>query len=290
MSQKKNSPLIIPAPPEGIFAGATARDAILEQRGVANILEKVECPSTGGIFVYIQGAKFPRKGYPYPEAIWAINIAKSSVIESMRLLSSKELWLLFPLFLLPHKRKVAFLEKLIRSWYKIVGTVIAPHQLLPQYETPFAQEIGAFTYDFCVKYGINSNESGMVANIIRAIFEYDDAYRYRLQDIFSETSKNVLIYNSRKEITRLVGIMCTRERFVDVVPKIKRFSRLISLFLLSPRIKKAFKSAILASAFNKLQLDEADKYWCSLRGDYDYFGTKYEDRGVTPLIGYELGK
>ncbi len=290
-NQKKNKveKLTIPYPPKEVFAGATPQEVIMEQRGMTHLLDHFEYPAEGGILVHIVDAKFPKKGFPYPEAIWAINIAKSSLIETLKVLSQKEFLILGLLIFVPRKRRIKLIEKAIRAYYKIIGTVLAPHQLLPKFESPFAQEIGAITFDFLHRYGIGEQESGMVANIIRAIFEYDDAYRYRMQDIFSESTKEKFS-NPRKEVIRLLGIMSSRENDALQPHKINKFNHSISLLLRFPRIKKAFRDAMLASVFKKLQFDEADRYWCSMRNDYDFFGTKYEDRGVTPLMGYQLGK
>ena len=64
----------------------------------------------------------------------------------------------------------------------------------------------------------------------------------------------------------------------DVLPKFKAFAKIIYLALFQSDIRKAFNKAIESIDFDNLRMDEADKYHCLIRVDYDFDGRTSEDR------------
>jgi hypothetical protein len=57
-----------------------------------------------------------------------------------------------------------------------------------------------------------------------------------------------------------------------VSDKFKSGIRLIQVMLCIPKYRKAFKEALGFVEFKKLQFDEIDIYWISMRSDYLYLG------------------
>ena len=80
----------IPAPPKDIFLYdmEAKTDDVINEGATTYMLEKVAIGD--GIKLYYQGAKYPAKGFPFPEAIWSINILKRLLIMSSKL----PLWVL----------------------------------------------------------------------------------------------------------------------------------------------------------------------------------------------------
>lgn len=138
---------------------------------------------------------------------------------------------------------------------KIANKAMNPYLLKPEYLNDFAREIQT----------IIPNKIGqLIANIL----EYDNAYRLRLQDLFSETTKESLAAQPIREILRLLAINKRRD-LPDVHAKLRYAAYFLILILLWPPLRFKFKKAINQSNFKNLQLDESDLYWLKIRTDYD---------------------
>ena len=202
--------LHIPYPPDKVFLHRSAPEAVVAQGTVTHLLDHFEYPETGGILVHIVDAKFPKKGFPYPDAIWAINVVKKFFIESVKILSNLKILTL--LIFLPSKRKIALLEKTLQSYNRLCQGILEPIMLKSHYLTPCSREMGAFIHKLLTTLGIENTTAFYTAQIVQTVIEYDDAYRYRIQDVVSETSKELLIKNPRKEIQKNV-LFGNRKRF-----------------------------------------------------------------------------
>ena len=120
------------------------------------------------------------------------------------------------------------------------------------------------------------------------ILEYDDAYRYRFQDIINEADLSQLQISPRKEIKRLINIYKQREENQVVKDKLEKLITPILYLLLIPKVKKAFIQAI--PHIKGIRPDPADLYWMSIRNDYLFGGKTYEERSkdVPHPLTYEI--
>jgi hypothetical protein len=244
-----------------IYENGTANTQISKEAVESWEVEKVEYE--GGIKIYLKGCDFPQKGLPTPEAIFSINQIKKILLTSVKTFHVL-------LLLLPK-------QKLINAFNTVCWGIISPYTLKPEYRTDFTLEIGSFIYRFMVEYGIEKKSSERFANIISHIFEYDNAYRLRVQDMFTSSSDRQLFDNPRQELKRLLKLNRVREfksKKIKYLPstKFKIFHNLLSVALLSPKIKKCFKKALQGIDFTKLQFDKGDLYWALQRTDYDTYG------------------
>lgn len=158
-------------------------------------------------------------------------------------------------------------------------------QLFP-IDTVFGKEILKLLSGICGK---------RLARIVTHVLEYDGAYRFRLQDLFTDTTKEAFATNPREEIARLLTVNKTRdfksvsthEKGIRRRPpelasaKVEKIGKLILLALLFPPLTWLVKRALQRSTFHNLQFDTADTYWACMKQDYDYFGKTYEERQKT---------
>lgn len=209
-----------------------------QETGSPETIERIEYKD--GIRIYLAGHPQPVKGYPTGEAIQAINVIK--------------------------KLAVAILG----SWYAVLtprytlksfvgASIVAlrPYLLRSEYMTPVARELRAML----ALLGTDA------AAVISHIVEYDSAYRLRLQDMLSETSRTRLAECPIRELWRLVAVNRARD-YLAVHNKVRRIAWLLTLALLWPPFRAAWRRAILGSMFVNLQLDDADRYWLERRTDY----------------------
>jgi len=221
--------------------------------------------------------EYPEKGLMPAEDIWHYNIAKKIIIEPLKLYKLF-LPLVFIFALLPYSRKLTVMNKLTTSLNVLLYRAVSASLLKDEYLTPMAQELKSILITILVDMGIK--ESELLATLLANIINADNAYRYRLQDLFNETDKNRLLDNPRKEIKRLMLVNRKREvqHKVSVSNKFKLFAMVISFALLHPRIKRAFRKGILMSKYKNLLPDDGDWFWMCLRPGYDYFGLSLQER------------
>jgi hypothetical protein len=249
-----------------VYKNHSADLQIRQEHEKGYIVESIEI--NNGIFAHIQGMQYPEKGIVPTEDLWHWNAVKRLLIESMRLFKY-----FVPLLVFNSVRnKVA-------DWFIVIAyKMCSPYILLPEHLTPMAQELMCVSNDFFREMGIKEYEQ--LSEILVNVINQDNAYRYRLQDLFNETDKFTLYNSPRKEIKRLMLINRSREsqHKNSVSNKFKLFANVISLLLLHPKIKRAFRWSIAHSDFDKLKPDTADWFWMNLRGGYKYFGKDDKER------------
>lgn len=224
-------------------------------------VEKIEYE--GGVKIYLKGCDYPQKGIPTAQAIFMINQIKKLLLTSVKT---------FHVFLAFFSK-----QKLVDAFNTVCWGIISPYILKPQYRTDFSLELGSFMYRFMVEYGIEEVSAETFAKIISHIFEYDNAYRLRMQDLFTASSFDQLTISPRKEVKRLLELNRVRD-FKEANMKFKIFSTLISLALWSPKVKRSFRRALQDIDLTKLKFDEGDTYWVLQRIDYNAFGKTQEER------------
>ena len=154
-----------------------------------------------------------------------------------------------------------------------------------KYYTPICLQINKFITKFVSGLGVREEIAERFGLTIATLIQYDDAYRYILEDLASETSKEAIINNPRNEIIRLVGILSERVAPTNMYrdKMINRFSsiaRLITLALYIPKFKVVFIEAIKELDWSKMILDEADKYHTLRWWNYNFGGKTIEERAI----------
>lgn len=246
----------IPTPSKEAFVG---NNKLIDEEVITFVAEKIEYVPFQGILIHVKDALHPKKGFPTLEAVFSINQVKSIIMESLRYLPI--------LFLFFSKRT------LLTTFNNLANKSITPHKIKEIYLCPAAYSTHLFVYTFLIKLDIPQPLALSVALNIAHIVEYDDAYRYRIQDIATEARIHDIKGSPRKELKRLLAIFSSRT--TDVVHlKIQRLITPLLYLLLIPKYDEAFTSA--ASHIKGMKYDEADWYWVCTRGDHYNFG------GFTP--------
>lgn len=282
----------MPSPPKEIFKyQETPKQGILKENTFQYIIKKIEIEELQGIKVYYKDIPFPRKGFPTPEAVSAVNVIKRLFIESVKTFSMKQFifsWFIScftyttDVTITNRKRRIAkrmwTIEKMLSSFNRIAYGVISQYIIKPHLMTPCPAELQGIIYSMLTRLGISKDVAKIFASTFGTLIEYDSAYRYRIEDIFSETTKEKLSTNPYKEFKRLMLIYSERELDPTVKAKVKRLTKLITIPLLIPKVKLSIQKALEHCEFERLQLDEIDKYWCFMRHDYNYCGLSKEER------------
>jgi hypothetical protein len=275
-----NEEFHIPYPDPRIFqVGGRPTDHVTQEKQYVQIIEKIEYPESGGIFVYHVGSLFPAKGFPTPEAINAVNLIKRFLITQFLLLKTDIKYFVAPMILLPYKRKINILNGWLNDFIRLSDDILGPYYLKTERMTPLGQEIYAILVNALTELGIGKSKIISTARIVATIIDYDTAYRYRIEDLMSETKKLWVLEKPIGEIRRLLKILQERDPTrPHLSKKFQAVGYFIAILLILPRFRKIFKKVIKECNFEKLQLDEADRYHVMKLDGYKFLGRTIEDR------------
>ena len=188
---------------------------------------------------------------------------------------------MFPLFvvfgLLPKRWKGKVLNRVIDGYLDICDEVLRDHYLHPQFNMDICRALSQVIMDFLVGLGVEKIRSAKMSLVFITLLEYDMAYRLRVEDLLSETTKEKLLADPVGEAQRLVKILAERDwTRPHLVEKFDRFARLLKYGFLF--IRKPFRKALAPVDFSMLQLDEIDRYHVRHWKGYNWFGMTIEER------------
>lgn len=266
-------------PPKEIFDRPTLTPVDMVGRStVVFKATRIEFPEDGGILIHYEGCKYPKKGWPTQDATWANNIAKRQTLMMAMSLQSKGIILPAIGFVLtPWKYKIQLLENVLRHYNRMGDMVLQPYYLKDNRYCVFCRELRFLIANFLIGIGISIPVAEDTGKILAHIFEYDEAYKYPLQDALTDIDWTG---NLRKEITAAVKRLGNRTAIPALSEKFSQMSKILNLALLHPKVKRALKEAISLSDTDNLNLLEDDYYWCILRSEYKFRGIPYEVRLV----------
>jgi len=213
-----------------------------------------------GCFVFYKDFLYPVKGFVFPEACYANDTFKATVM-----LVAKG-FTVFSLFKI---------RKIIDAIVKLGYNLMRPYILKPEYWCPAARELGKLAE--YMGFELKLENPYWLGEMVSYVFEYDNVYRYPLQDLMSLTEYEWLIQNPRKEIMRVFEIYKIREHR-NIKNKIGLLVRLFCFLLLFGKIRRAFVESIKKIDFQSLRLDNTDKYYLRMWGEYDFWGQSFEAR------------
>ena len=224
--------------------------------------------------------KHPEKGIPDPLAVSLANKVKRVLKEEILFFSYKWTIVAFSAFIfLPFKYKIKILERWLDGWSGYGMLVMEPRLMEVRYYTEFCRALYRFVNVFLKTLGVSQVVADRTAWVVAEILERDNAYRWRAEDVLTETSVEKLLKQPQKEVDRLIGILLQRELKSAKLPKtFKSFARILKFILRLPRFKKAWGIALKEVNFKDFQFDEIDRHQVMKYGGYNFFGIPVEAR------------
>ena len=239
----------------------------------------------GGQLAYFEGTLHPNKGHPFPQYLYALGQIKRILRNGIYVLAQKD-WI--TLFL--RKSRKRMIARILYAYIDLCEKNITPFILDNDFRTPCAQETFKFIFNFATKIGIDKSiqqemQLGTGASYEQALadigaehIEGDNAYRWKLQDLFSKTTKEKMIENPRKVLKEWAALVIERDIDKDTAKKFARMLKTVSYCLLIPKFKRIFKECFQESDFKRFQSDYADEYHQLLMGDYKFAGKTIDQR------------
>lgn len=283
--------LFIPRPEPHVFRSdfRSHQELVSNQRQVLNVISRVVYPDAGGIYIEYEQVPFAKKGFPFPEAVSSCNVVKRLTMGLLSGLSMRQM--LIPIvgyMILPWKSKISIIENFLEGYIRATDWILEPYYLKDtRYSFPVQQVDKVLTY-FLWRLGINWELARKTSLIFSTLIEYDNAYRWRIQDIAGEVNLEDIKDNPRKEIKRVVQIYLEREK-IGIFHKFTAIAKIFNFLLYLPKVKRAFKESLSYIDMSKIVPDESDKYFTLTRKDYDFGGKDFDTRMALYMKIHESG-
>lgn len=234
-----------------------------------NPLQKVELPDSGGVYTYMEGHAQPYKGFPFFEFV--------DKVDQIKKIQRGVLSSLYHSFTKRSKLQLAFLlivpwlfGDLVRSFVYTFYRMVDRFKLKPlRYCTAMREVYRAFSVEFHDDTAEEREMRLMVRDIMCMFLEFDNAYRFRFQDVIAELDKTNP--DSGKEVVRLLELMTSRENTQEIKDTWKLVRYFLPWYLFFNKSLKKNLTAILQSLdLEKVKLSVEDEHYCSERKDYNF--------------------
>lgn len=275
--------LYVPEPPKELFAQQQEAPT-LREKSVVHLLEKMEMVQYQGYLRYFKGEVLPMKGFPTPQAIHELNKLKKMLLEILK--NINPIILLGLVFVNKNKLVQSFNDVFDKTF---VTYGVRYHLIVPEYLCKAAYSFYTFTHRFVVDLGVEDTLAKKFALNLAQFVEYDDAYRYYIQDGVTAVNINDLVEYPQKTLRFMVSLWVERlgEKY-RVALKMDKIVKPFVYLLYVPKFKKAFTNN--AHLLEGMRFDEADIAWTNRRSDYMFRGIPFEERNKnsTQLVSYEV--
>lgn len=244
-----------------------------------SVLERVEFPAEGGILTWMSGHSEPYKGFPFFEMVEKIDIVKkltravfSSFFHSLKRRNKVQLlFVAFVPWLLMDAAKAG-----IYTFYRVVQRFRVKPLRYCDSMRELHRAFGVIEF-MNEPYG-DKEVRLQVRDLMCMIMEFDNAYRYRFQDIIVELDKAAVRRNPGKEINRLLTIMQGREKTQDIRDTWALAKKFLPIFLFFNRkIRRSLVAVLTELDLEKVALSKEDQHYCRPRSDYKFGFTLQEN-------------
>ncbi len=234
-------------------------------------LKQVVFGDEGGVLTYMGEHPYPYKGFPWGDVVEKMDIVKKvskGILGGFYHSTNKRSWLQ-KIFLLPCMwifKDLIYAE--VYAFHRFVGRF----RLKPlRYCTAIRELHRAYSYEQPGEDPQTRDLRLKFRDLLCMHLEYDNAYRYRFQDLFPELNKDLLVKNPIKELTRMFDIAIERE----ILQEIKDTWTLTKLYLnyylrFDKRVRKSLVGVLCQIDPELIKLDDGDKHFCEKRVDYKF--------------------
>lgn len=253
---------------------------------------RIELPEQGGVLSYHVGDKFPTKGWPFKEAVFAIDSIKRVVINGLRFITSSPVrYMAATFFLLPNYLKEKVLRTAIEQFTDYTEIIFSRWGMILQFSNEEGKKFGLqglkwkpqFYCDMVreirrvtLKLAGQDVSNIRLVDVLSMALEFDDAYRYFTQDFFSLINKEDLLKNPSKELVRCLKIV--QQRGKGTSEKFGYIIKVLPYLFWIKNVKETTIAFFEDVDLQKLVFDNTDFYRVLLWGGYDWSGIAPQER------------
>ncbi len=243
----------------------------------SNTLLRVEFPPEGGTLTYMSGFDVPFQGFPFSELVEKMDVVKK-MTKGFKSGFHHILWKHFTgwkrpilIFLTTPFFRIYAHAEIATCW-----RYIERHKIKPRVYCTAMREVHR-----AMSVPTNDDERfkttklrEMMRDLLCMHLEFDNAYRFRFQDVIVELDKEKLKQDPLKEILRLLNIMSDREVHQEVKDTWTLTKTMVEYLKYSKEIKSIVISFLNNLNTDKCKLDKRDIPFCVTRNDYNFKSLK----------------
>lgn len=252
-------------------------EKLLPQGAKVYLTERVIYPDEGGMLMKYKDIPYLRQGFVFPEALDAVSNVKKITVLFLAFIKGKGIRGRIGNGLAHY----VWIADWMFQWYdpnlKQISTIYLQENRYRQSIRELIKFINNFIGFLGIKVEAPSTGKKNFGRVIGTLIEYDNAYYWRMEDIFSETNKELLLKNPKKELKRLLKIYEQREK-QGIEFKVQAIVKLLSIIFWIPGVKRAFKKAIQSVDIEKMKITKDDSYFTMNYEGYNYQGKTLEQR------------
>lgn len=268
----------------------TSTKRVTSQHGtLVYITEHVFYPDEGILMKY-KDIPYLRQGFVFPEAMDAIsNLKRVTVLFLGTLKGNGQGWIKGRIgAFLAH---YCWIAQWMFQWYDPNSNKMRRITLAPNRYRRSVRELIKLINSFLENLGIKvwTAQTGLqdFGTTSCTMIEYDNAYHWRMEDIFGIINWQAFLKNPRKEIKRVVIIYKQREK-AGIEFKVETIAKALNYLLLIPSVKKALIKAVRSIDVENLKMTDYmpqenqlainDHYYTMIYDGYDFQGKDIEER------------
>lgn len=234
-----------------------------------NPLLRVEFPEAGGVLTYMGGHDHPYKGFPFFEFVDKIDLIKkisraflSGIYHALKGRAWLAITFIPAMWFARSILRVGvyvFYRMVERFRIKSIRYCDAIRELYRAFSEGFDPD--EKTHEFRIQ----------VRDLVCMFLEFDNAYRYRIQDVLPELDKEALRKHPRRELIRLCDLMASRETTQEIRDTWKLLKICAEYYLLFDRkTLRLVVDTLSRIDLEKITLSVEDKQFCRPRTDYNF--------------------
>lgn len=238
-------------------------------------LERVEFPEKGGILTYMKGYDLPYKGFPLGEFVEKNEIMKklskgflSGIFHQVFKANNGKIKLKNPLKFI---FCVLALKTILRVEIYAFHRFIERSLIKPRIYCDAMRELyraASIPVKGETKKGKELREK--IRDIICMHLEFDNAYRYRFQDMSEMGNRKNFDKSPIKELLRLFTVMQSREKQQEIKDSWTLTKALVHYLRFDKELRKIVVNTIANLDVKKIKLSVEDVAYCKPRVDYNF--------------------
>jgi hypothetical protein len=243
----------------------------------SNTLLRVEFPPEGGTLTYMSGFELPFQGFPFSELVERMDVVKK-MTKGFKSGFHHILWKHFTgwkrpilIFLTTPFFRIYAHAEIATCW-----RYIERHKIKPRvYCTAMREVHRAMSVPTGDDERMRTTKlREMMRDLLCMHLEFDNAYRFRFQDVIVELDKCNLEKDPLKEMLRLLNIMSDREIHQEVKDTWTLTQTMVEYLKYSKEIRMIIISFLNNINTDKCKLDKRDIPFCVTRNDYRFKSLK----------------
>lgn len=243
------------------------------------IAERIDYPPDGGMQVFYQGHPYPEKIFPFPEAFYCLDSVKRAIMNSLRVVRHSWIMSFGLLWICVWPFKSRLFSIILEQFFEFSNHTLSKIAIKPNFYCPSGREIHRAGMETIVQLTNNDedrNQGQRILNTICLIWEFDNAYRYRGQDLMASVDPKEMTAHPVRALKKLCAVAGARDSFLR--DKFKMISVGLTILMLNRQVRNVVKVFFLYVDIEKLYLDAGDRYWCYHFAEYNFDNLDLEGR------------